>query len=68
FSGGTGIDSLPRDNQFTLLVGPEGDFTEEEVKLSMTAGYTPFHLGESRLRTETAGIFICAAISLRSSP
>jgi 16S rRNA (uracil1498-N3)-methyltransferase len=60
----TGINDLPRSSHYSLLVGPEGDFTEEEVKLAMDAGYSPFHLGESRLRTETAGVYICSAISL----
>ena len=48
---------------YTLLVGPEGDFTEEEVADAMKAGYLPFHLGKSRLRTETAAVYITAAIS-----
>lgn len=40
----------------TLLIGPEGDFSPEEIKKSLNAGYIPVTLGESRLRTETAGI------------
>ena len=39
-----------------LLVGPEGDFTPEELDLSITHGFKPVGLGETRLRTETAGI------------
>lgn len=39
-----------------LLIGPEGDFTTEEVALAMKNGYIPVSLGETRLRTETAGI------------
>lgn len=38
----------------TLLIGPEGDFSIEEVKAAMEAGYVPVSLGQSRLRTETA--------------
>ena len=49
---------------YTLLVGPEGDFTEEELKRALERGYVPFHLGDSRLRTETAGVYIASAISL----
>jgi len=60
----TPVSDLPQNSQYTLLVGPEGDFTEEELSLALGAGYLPFHLGESRLRTETAGVYICAAISL----
>lgn len=40
----------------TVLIGPEGDFTIDEVKTAIDAGWTPVHLGSSRLRTETAGV------------
>ena len=40
----------------TVLIGPEGDFSVEEVREAMTQGYRPVHLGPSRLRTETAGL------------
>ena len=60
-----GISTLLPAERSTFIVGPEGDFTEEEVRAAMDAGYTPFHLGTSRLRTETAGVYICAAVSLR---
>ncbi|AGB28020.1 RNA methyltransferase, RsmE family [Prevotella dentalis DSM 3688] len=40
----------------TILVGPEGDFSTEEVRLAMEHGYEPVSLGNSRLRTETAGM------------
>jgi 16S rRNA (uracil1498-N3)-methyltransferase len=43
-------------NDAILLIGPEGDFTSEELNLSITHGFQPVGLGESRLRTETAGI------------
>lgn len=44
-----------------ILIGPEGDFSPEEVELATTNGFIPVSLGESRLRTETAGIMACAA-------
>lgn len=44
------------DEDITVLVGPEGDFTPEEVKMAMDAGFVSVHLGKSRLRTETAGL------------
>ena len=40
----------------TVLIGPEGDFSVDEVRQAMAAGYTSVHLGTSRLRTETAGL------------
>jgi 16S rRNA (uracil1498-N3)-methyltransferase len=39
-----------------VLIGPEGDFSPREVALALTSGYKAVHLGESRLRTETAGL------------
>ena len=39
-----------------VLIGPEGDFSREEVRLAIEAGFIPVHLGESRLRTETAAL------------
>lgn len=39
-----------------VLVGPEGDFSPDEVRLAMSQGYTPVSLGDSRLRTETAAL------------
>lgn len=60
------IKELKPLGQCTILVGPEGDFTEEEVETAISSGFKSIHLGESRLRTETAGIFICSAISLAS--
>ena len=40
----------------TVLVGPEGDFSIDEVRSAVAAGYVSVHLGKSRLRTETAGL------------
>ena len=40
----------------TILVGPEGDFSQSEVQAAIAAGFEPVHLGPSRLRTETAAI------------
>ncbi|MDF1575423.1 MAG: 16S rRNA (uracil(1498)-N(3))-methyltransferase [Bacteroidales bacterium] len=59
------IHELLPSEACTFLIGPEGDFTEEEVSQALQAAYLPFHLGESRLRTETAALLITAAVSLR---
>jgi 16S rRNA (uracil1498-N3)-methyltransferase len=45
----------------TLLIGPEGDFTHEEVMKAIGKGYRPLSLGGSRLRTETAALAAVAA-------
>lgn len=51
-------------DEVTVLIGPEGDFTPEEVDLAIRSGFTPVHLGTSRLRTETAGIVACCSVYL----
>lgn len=45
-----------------ILIGPEGDFSPEEVQLALEKGYVPVSLGASRLRTETAGVVACHTI------
>ncbi|MDR1454728.1 MAG: 16S rRNA (uracil(1498)-N(3))-methyltransferase, partial [Tannerella sp.] len=45
-----------------MLVGPEGDFSPEEVALALESGFTPVSLGLSRLRTETAALVACHTI------
>lgn len=42
-----------------VLIGPEGDFSPEEVRLALNNGFIPVSLGNSRLRTETAGVVAC---------
>ena len=46
----------------TLFIGPEGDFTAEEISAAIAAGFRECSLGSSRLRTETAGITACHSI------
>lgn len=46
----------------TVLIGPEGDFSPEEVALAIEKGFRPVTLGPSRLRTETAGLASAAAV------
>ena len=45
-----------------VLIGPEGDFSEEEINLAICNEFRPVHLGSSRLRTETAGVAACHSI------
>ncbi len=47
-----------------ILVGPEGGFSDEEVKAAVNAGYAAVYLGERRLRTETAAVVLAAAACL----
>ena len=58
------LAGLKPRGRYSLMIGPEGDFTNQEVQLALDAGFRPFHLGASRLRTETAGVHICSAIQI----
>jgi 16S rRNA (uracil1498-N3)-methyltransferase len=49
---------------YTILIGPEGDFSSEEISAAISAGFLPVSLGESRLRTETAGLVACHTFHL----
>ena len=64
------FDAITNDDlatPITVLVGPEGDFSIDEVRLAMEQGYESITLGKSRLRTETAGLMAVtiAQIALR---
>lgn len=52
----TELQGMPGDEAVTVLVGPEGDFSIDEVRSAMANGYESASLGSSRLRTETAGL------------
>lgn len=47
-----------------ILIGPEGDFSEQEVDKAIAQGFEPISLGESRLRTETAALVACHTIHI----
>ena len=51
------VIEISTPTQFPILIGPEGDFTPNEVDLALKSGYLPIALGKTRLRTETAGLF-----------
>ena len=50
--------------KITILIGPEGDFTAEEIDSAIKKGYKSISLGNARLRTETAGIVACHTVSV----
>ncbi len=52
----TELQQMPADEEVTVMVGPEGDFSIDEVRLAMEQGYESVTLGNARLRTETAGL------------
>ncbi len=64
FSNPDSLTSLAKsDTNHLILIGPEGDFTQNELELAMTNGFQKVSLGKSRLRTETAGIVACTILN-----
>ena len=59
--------SMANGQSFTVLIGPEGDFSKEEVEYALEHGYESVSLGESRLRTETAALVALMTIRLGGS-
>ncbi|SDC08469.1 RsmE family RNA methyltransferase [Niabella drilacis] len=53
------------DADCIILIGPEGDFTTEEIGAALANGYQPVTLGATRLRTETAGVVAAALLCVR---
>ena len=51
----------PNEN-ITILIGPEGDFSEKEIEAALENNYIPVSLGSTRLRTETAAIVACHSV------
>lgn len=49
-------NELETSSKVTILIGPEGDFSKKEIKQSLEQHFIPVSLGNSRLRTETAGV------------
>ena len=58
---------ITTNKSFIVLIGPEGDFTKDEIALALSSSYLPVALGDSRLRTETAGLFACNALAVINS-
>ena len=56
--------SYPVGENALILIGPEGDFSTEEISLATEQGFQPITLGQSRLRTETAALIACHTIHL----
>ena len=61
----TPIHSISLSESVLMLIGPEGDFTPEEIRLAIHHAYQPVSLGNTRLRTETAAIVASTFLSIR---
>lgn len=59
-------EKYTKDKDAIVLIGPEGDFSPDEVELAIKNGYQPVSLGASRLRTETAALAACHILNLRN--
>ncbi len=57
-------DLYHKGDNALVLIGPEGDFSVEEVNLAKANGFVPVSLGDARLRTETAALVACHTIQL----
>lgn len=53
-----------RTKELLVLIGPEGDFTPEEIKLATGNHFLPISLGNTRLRVETAGVLVCSWVKM----
>ncbi len=56
------VESSGGKKAISILIGPEGDFSPQEVEAALSHGFMPVHLGRSRLRTETAAVVACCSI------
>lgn len=57
-----------KSNNYLVLVGPEGGFSNGEIELLHEYGYESVKLGDHRLRTETAGVMACSTLNLINQP
>ena len=57
------IRNQPINQSSIILIGPEGDFTKEEIDLAVANNFIPVSLGNTRLRTETAGLVACVFLN-----
>ena len=55
---------IQKSSDMMILIGPEGDFSKEEVQKAISAGFIPVSLGNSRLRTETAGVVASCTVAV----
>lgn len=58
------IGGLKPGQSMAVLIGPEGGFSDEEIRLALEAGIRPVTLGKRILRTETAALFVLSAAGL----
>ena len=57
---------LKRNENVTILIGPEGDFSVKEIQLALENNFIPVSLGNTRLRTETAAVVACHSVVFKN--
>ena len=60
------FNAVTPEGEVVLLIGPEGDFSMQEVEHAVAKGYIPVSLGNQRLRTETAAVVGCYTVALKA--
>ncbi len=58
--------NVERGQSVITLIGPEGDFSDQEIALALSRDFRPTSLGNTRLRTETAGVSVCAFLAMKN--
>lgn len=61
------FQAVRKNKEYCILIGPEGDFTQPELKSAQAKSFKKVNLGEKILRTETAGIVACTTLHLMNS-
>lgn len=61
------LPALPKSGGSIVMIGPEGDFSREEINFALEHGYRAASLGECRLRTETAGLVAIQLLQLMNN-
>ena len=57
-------DVFQKGGDYLVMIGPEGDFSTQEIETALALGFHPISLGDARLRTETAALTSCVEVSL----
>lgn len=59
-------EEVSANSDVLILIGPEGDFSQDEIESAVSSGFEPVSLGESRLRTETAGVVAACTLAFKN--
>ncbi len=57
-------NEIQKSSDILILIGPEGDFSKDEIQMAIQSGFIQVSLGNSRLRTETAGVVACCTVAI----